>query len=145
MTTSLKGVIFQGQSFVDVPLAVPPCPAGKQFLVQGVHVGPEVVIGSTQITVVDLPKWAVSVPVYQTYPTGQEQVALVAIGNGAEHIWASIPAGQSILLVGDKIIVRIVLLGGTLGPPAKLTTASQRFEFNVHVWGCCGEPFISPP
>jgi hypothetical protein len=142
-TISGRGVILQGQSFVDVTLPLPPCPSGEEFLVQGVQVGPEVIIGRTMIDVVKLPHWAISVPVYQVNAGGRVQVALVAIGNGAQNISATIPAGQTAIWASSSqpnIICRIILLGGN----NQLQTATARFEFNVHVWGCCGKPFVSP-
>ena len=133
ITTSARGVILPGQSYVDVELCVPTCPRGEDFLVQGVHVGPEIEIGATSLTVQHLPRWGISVPVYQRYSTAANQkVALTAIAAGAQHVSASIPAGQSWAFPGS-LIVRIQLLSG--GP------AQHRFEFNLHITGACGEPF----
>lgn len=61
VTISGRGVILVGQSFVDVSICLPKCPRKKSFLVQGVHVGSEVIIGATGTDVVNLPKcrsWA---------------------------------------------------------------------------------------
>jgi hypothetical protein len=104
-------------------------------LVQGVHVGPEIIIGATSISVINLPKWAVSVPVYQLFPSAQIEVALTALSQGAEQVSATLPAGQSIgpLAGSASIPVRISLLGGV--------TATHRFEFNVHLTGTCGVAF----
>lgn len=135
VTTSARGVILVGQSFVDVDICLPKCARNQVFLVQGVHVGPEVTIGATSIDVVNLPKWAVSVPVYQQFPSAQIQVALTALAQGAEHVWATLPAGQGIgpIAGSASLPVRITLLGGV--------KATHRFEFNVHVTGVCGAPF----
>src|SRR5262249_7614856 len=64
-TISGRGVILAGQWFTDVTLPIPHCDAPDEFLVTGVYVGPEIVIGSTAADVVQLPRWGVSVPVYQ--------------------------------------------------------------------------------
>lgn len=134
VTISARGVILVGQSFVDINICLPKCPR-KMFLVQGIHVGPEVVIGATSIDIIKLPKWAVSVPVYQLFPSAQIQVALTALSQGAEHVSATLPAGQSIgpSAGSASIPVRITLLGGV--------TATHRFEFNVHLTGVCGVAF----
>ena len=133
ITTSARGVILAGQTYTDVELCVPMCAKGEEFLVQGVHVGPEIEIGATSLTVQYLPKWGISVPVYQRYSTvASQQVALTAIAPGAQHVSASIPAGQSWAMPGP-LRVRIQLLSG--GP------AQHRFEFNIHITGVCGEPF----
>jgi hypothetical protein len=121
-----------------VELSVPTCEQSNEFLVQAVYVGPEVESGATSIEVVNLPKWAVSVPVYQQYNTGvQIKVSLTALGDGPEHVSAKLPAGQSILSNSSNLIVRIILLGGS--------PASHRFEFKVHVTGFHGKAFISSP
>lgn len=135
VTISARGVILLGQSFVDVDICLPKCPRRREFLVQGVHVGPEVIIGATARDVIQLPKWAVSVPVYQLFSGAQIQVALTALAKGAEHISAMLPAGQSIgpIAGAASIPVRITLLGGV--------TATHRFEFNVHLTGVCGVSF----
>ncbi|MDX2193025.1 MAG: hypothetical protein NW201_06705 [Gemmatimonadales bacterium] len=136
VTLSARGVILSGQSFVDVNVCLPKCPRKAQFLVQGVHVGPEVEVGATSIDVVRLPRWAVSVSVYQLSPAVAIRVPLTALAQGAEHISATIPAGQTIgPLAGSPFIpVRITLLGGV--------AATHRFEFNVHITGTCGDPYI---
>jgi hypothetical protein len=135
LTISARGVILVGQSFVDVNICMPKCPPKKAFLVQGVHVGPEVITGATSIDVINLPKWAVSVPVYQLFSSAQIQVALTALSQGAEHVSATLPAGQSAPALAS-IPVRITLLGGV--------TATHRFEFNVHLTGVCGVVFTCP-
>jgi hypothetical protein len=138
ITTSARGVILAGQSFVDVNICLPKCPRRTEFLVQSVHVGPEVIIGATAVDIVNLRNWAISVPVYQRVPGAEIQVALTALGQGAEHISASLPAGQSVgPLAGSAFIpVRIVILGGAV--------ASHRFEFNIHLTGVCGNAFTCP-
>ena len=134
-TLSGRGVILVGATSVNVSLDVPACTArNEQFLVLGVHVGPEVIIGATSIDVVNLPRWAASVPVYQRYATGgQIQVALNVLGNGAEHVAATLPGGQGVGPL-DPLPVHITLLGGA--------AAMHRFEFNVHVTGACGTASI---
>ena len=74
-------------------------------------------------------------PVYQLFPGAQIQVALTALAQGAEHVSATLPAGQSIgpIAVSASIPVHITLLGGV--------TATHRFEFNVHLTGVCGVAF----
>jgi hypothetical protein len=85
--------------------------------------------------VVNLPNWAASVPVFQRFTSGSTQVAFTVLGQGPEHVSATLPAGQSIGGF-EPLIVRISLLGGT--------PASHRFEFNVHVTGSCGTASIMP-
>ncbi len=74
-------------------------------------------------------------PVYQVFPGAQIQVALTALSQGAEHVSATLPAGQSIgpIAGSASIPVRITLLGGI--------TATHRFEFNIHLTGVCGVAF----
>src|SRR5438034_11121103 len=81
VTISGRGVILAGQTFVDVNICLPTCPAKSEFLVQSIHVGPEVIIGATSIEVINLPRWAVSVPVYQLFsdPGAAVEVALTAL------------------------------------------------------------------
>ncbi len=131
MTTSKRGVILAGETFTQVSLEVPTCPEGTNFLVTDVYVGPEVIIGATSTNVVQLENWAISVPVYQYFAFGANQVALTALGNGPQAVSASIPAGQRIL--GSPISAAIIILGGG--------TAPARFEFNVHLTGFCGIGF----
>ena len=134
-TLSGRGVILVGAKSAHVSLDVPACAKKKeQFLVLGVHVGPEVIIGATSIDVANLPRWAASVPVYQQYSTvAQIQVALNVLGNGAEHVSATLPGGQGVGTL-NPLLVQITLLGGA--------AASHRFEFNVHVTGACGTASI---
>ena len=125
VTTSARGVIFVGQTFVEVNICLPSCSSRLEFLVQSIHVGPEVIIGATSIDVINLPRWAVSVPVYQLYPGAEEQVALTALAQGAEHITASIPAGQTVgpIAGSGSIPVRITLLGGAPATQALSSTS----------------------
>lgn len=134
ITTSARGVILQGQTYVDVNVCLPACRSEEEFLVQGVHVGPEIVIGATSLTAQYLPLWGVSVPVYQRYAGASVQVALTAISPGPQHVWATIPAGQSTGPLSGLLPVRVTLLSG--GP------ATHRFEFNIHVTGICGTAFV---
>jgi len=134
-TTSARGVILSGQSYVIIEFPKPDCNASERFLVQGIQVSPEVGIGSTGTDVVHLPAWAVSVPVYQRHSSSEIGVPLNAFGEGAQHVSASLPAGQA-TLPANEIMVRVKLLGGR--------TASRRFEFNIHITGKCGEPFVAP-
>lgn len=137
ITTSARAVILPGQTSVNVDICLPECRRGE-FLVQGVHVGPEVEIGNTSIDVIHLPKWAVTVPAYQLHPGSALKVALTALSQGAEHVSATLPAGQSTSGAGlFSIPVTITLLGGV--------KATHRFEFNVHVTGVCGVPFTCQP
>lgn len=131
VTTSARVVLLAGDVIQNVSIPTPACPAGTDFLVTGVHAGPEVLIGATSINVVQLQHWAVSVPVFQFHGGGAFQAALTALGNGPEAISASIPAGQRIF--GSNVIVSVLILGGG--------GATQRFEFNVHLTGFCGVGF----
>ena len=131
VTTSGRAVILAGQFSTFFFLAAPACPAGTTFLVTDVQAGPEVSIGATQFTVVQLEHWAVSAAVYQFSGGGATHVALTALGNGPEAISASIPAGQQLL--GSAVPITISILGGGAAP--------ARFEFNVHVTGFCGVGF----
>ncbi|MEA3357268.1 MAG: hypothetical protein U9Q67_02440 [Patescibacteria group bacterium] len=135
-TTSARGVILTGKSFTDLDFSLPACPSGKEPLVLGVHVGPEVNVGATSQDVVNLPHWAVSVPVYQRFSSGSIKVSLTALALGPEHISISLPAGQTVISP-NQLKARISLLGGV--------TASHRFEFNVHISGTCGTAFIAEP
>jgi hypothetical protein len=128
----MRGVILAGETLTNVPLVVPTCPEGTNFLVTDVYVGPEVLVGATSINVVQLQNWAISVPVYQYSDGGALQVALTALGNGPQAISASIPAGQRIL-GSSSVSAYIIILGGG--------TAPARFEFNVHLTGFCGSGF----
>ncbi|NNG05780.1 MAG: hypothetical protein HKM95_16990 [Inquilinus sp.] len=136
-TTSVRAVILPGASFTDVDLRVPDC-GSKEFLVHGVHVGPEVVGGATQSSVVNLQKWAVSVPVYQRNTGGSIKVSFNVLGEGPVHLSSSLPGGQAILYPNlSTLPIRVSLLGGV--------TASHRFEFNIHVAGSCGNAFVWSP
>src|SRR5205085_4953042 len=95
ITTSGRAVILAGQSFANATMAMPPCPAGQDFLVTALHAGPEILIGATSINVVTLGNWGVSVPIYQLSSGGSQQVALTVLGSGPQHLSASIPGGKS--------------------------------------------------
>jgi hypothetical protein len=137
MTVSGRAVILPGQQYTDLLLPVPTCTLPEEFLVQGVHAGPELVIGNTQASVARLPLWGISVPVYQREHNGSRLVALTAVAKGPEALSAEIPAGQYML--GPRVsalAIRISILGGTV--------AKDRFEFNVHVTGTCGLGYVAP-
>lgn len=133
ITISTKGVILPGETYCDINFPIPSCSGDMEFLIQGFHVGPEVCVGATSLEVIYLPIWAVSVPVFQRSLHGSIQVALTAISHGPNHISVTIPSGQS---TEGFSTVRINLLGGV--------RATHRFEFNVHITGVCGVPYIAP-
>ncbi len=136
LTTSARGVILPGHHFGDVELRKPSCEKPHdQFLVHGIHAGPEIQIGATAIDVVKLPVWGVSVPVYQRHRSASVLVALTVVGEGPEHLSASIPAGQVALFGGDTLPVRVKVLGSG--------AATHRFEFNIHITGSCGTSFTA--
>jgi hypothetical protein len=132
-TTSGRGVILPNELDTDVELQLPICDDGRP-LVQGVQVGPEIQVGNTLVDVVSLEYWGVSVPLYQWSDGGAIRVSLNTIAYGPKHVTATLPVGQAAL--STNLSVSILVLGAF--PPA----AHPRFEFNVHVWGICGEPFI---
>jgi hypothetical protein len=133
VVSSARGVILPGHKSVDVDICMGTCADGLGFLVQGIHVGPELIIGSTGIDVLQLPPWGVSVPVFQDYSATSVQVALTGIAAGPSHVSLAIGPGQKVLSPGP-LKVTILLLGGV--------AAVRRFEFNIHVWGYCGKPFV---
>jgi hypothetical protein len=134
VTLSGRAVILPGENLTNLRLAPPACGAQKEFLVLGLEVSPEVAVGATSISVVNLPTWAASVPVFQHFASGVTiQVPLTVIGHGPNHLSVTLPAGQSsgTAGTGSPIHVVISLLGGT--------SATHRFEFNAHVTGSCGD------
>lgn len=133
-TTSGRGVILPDALDTTVDLRLPECRDGSP-LIQGVQVGPEIGIGNTLVDVVQLKYWGVTVPVYQKNDSGARKVALNALADGPTHVTAALPAGQAVSST-TNLPVRIRVLGAF--PPNQ----HPRFEFNVHVWGICGEPFI---
>jgi hypothetical protein len=133
ITLSGRGVILAGQQQTEIRMPVPTCASGKEFLVTGVQAAPEVAIGATSTEVTNLKLWAVSVPAYQRFSKGAQLVPLTLIGQGPEHLSATLAAGQSLYSVydgGPPIIVTVSILGSS--------SATHRFEFNVHVTGSCG-------
>lgn len=136
VTTSIHISLDTGTNSSDVTPRVLPCKQGHRFLVEAVSIGPEITAGTTANDVVQLPRWAASVALVQHFVHGAEPVPLTLFGNGPEHISAELPQGQAIDAPGDELPVRIALLGGK--------TATARFEFNVHVTGRCGIPFVLP-
>ena len=132
ITSSVRAVILAGQTFTNVSLATPNCPAETGFLVTDVLVAPEVLIGATSINVVQLGHWAISISTAQFHGGGANGVFLNALGNGAETISASLPAGQRVF--STPVNGTIVMLGGV--------PATARHEFNVHLTGFCGVGFV---
>ena len=135
ITTSARAVILQGEGYTTAEAAIPACPAGNKFLVNGLHVGPEILIGATSIDVTQLPKWGASLWIYQKASWGAFAVPLNLLGDGPQHLSVTLPSGQSSEFT-TTLTTYIVLLGGV--------TAPKRFEFNVHITGYCGAQFIKP-
>lgn len=136
VTTSTRAVLLPGQNWTDLDVCLPECHRGSEFLVQAVHVGPEIMIGATGHDVVQLPPWGISIPVYQQHQGAAVQVAFTALSPGPHHLSATLPAGQSTSPGGRNLRMRIMLLGGIAAP--------RRFEFNVHITGTCEAPFVCP-
>lgn len=128
MTLSGRVVILSGGKSDTIEFEMPECPDNLEVLVLGVYVGPEVSVGNTNRDVLELPNWAVSVPLYQRYSgsgTTHIKVPFTLLAKGPEHVSAMLPSGQGLgVLMGD-LPVTITLLGGV--------SASRRFEFNVHL------------
>ena len=133
VTTSTRLVILTGQASASARVPLPACP-GDRFLVRELVAVPEVLTGRTGTDVVTLGYWAVSASVYQVYGGGAFQSALVAHGRGPAVAQAGLAGGQPAL--GSDAGVTVLLLGGV--------AAARRYEFNIHVSGACGEPFVRP-
>lgn len=124
--------VTQGESWETGSLEVPTCPKDLRFLVTAVQASPYLLgLGDT---VVNLPKWAVSVHVSQLVSNGSFSPHLTVFGNGPEHASTSIGGGQPISPSAyGNITVRLL---GTA--PAVFT------PFAVHVTGYCGIAFVIP-
>ena len=133
VTTSGQGVILAGETRTTVTLGRPTC--DDDFLVTAVHVGPVVDKGATATDVVNLPNWAVSVSMSQLAADSSRPSPLTLLGQGPEHLSATLPAGQK-AFGSTSVDVLILMLGGA--------PATHRFEFNVHVTGRCGSAFVAP-
>jgi hypothetical protein len=134
IATSARAVILAGQSGTTAEAAVPACPGSTKFLVNGLRVAPEIILGVTGNDVTQLPHWGVSLWLWQKTSWGGFAVPLNLLGNGPQHLSVTLPAGQH--PESTTLTTYIVLLGGV--------TASRRFEFNVHITGYCGTQFIKP-
>jgi hypothetical protein len=134
LTSSARAVMLPGTISTSAEIELPDCtsPPGSKFLVKGVHVGPEIMIGNTRNDVVELDHWGVSVPVYQLHQYGSTKVSFTLIGNGPQALSGELPAGQATDTA--DLPVHIELLG--------VSTNDIRYEFNIHIWGSCGHPFI---
>jgi len=133
ITTSTIFSIPSGQSQVSTAVPAPACPGGTNFLATDLQAAP-VVEGPTSATnVASLPKWAVSLHVFQRVSNGFFSPFLMVYGDGAAHGSTSIPAGQ--LLAGGNNILASYVGGGVVGFNAAIA---------VHVTGYCGVPFVQP-
>ena len=135
ITLSGRAVILQGETFDTVSFPTPACPAGSQFLILGLQVGPEFIIGSTGTDVVNLGKWGAAVAVSQRSTGGAVTIPFTLLADGPVSVSGQLPAGQK-SLGSTSVSVRVSLLGGV--------PAAYRFEFNVHVTGACGTPYVIP-
>ena len=139
-TTSGQVVLLPGDQSETAQFPVPACPTGSQFLVTGLIAAPETEVGNTGNDVVNLGRWVAKVAVYQCYAsTTCIQVPLTVLGNGPQHVAQRLEAGQALgnTPPANPLFVTVQTL-----PVSAPNTARQ--QFNVHVTGICGVPFVAP-
>jgi hypothetical protein len=132
ITTSTLITVEPGETFQTGGVRVPPCPKGTSFLATAVQAAPY--LATFGGNVVSLPKWAVSVHVFQVTFNGSFSPRLTAFADGPEQASTSIPGGQP-LAPDEDTNVEVRLLGNA---------AAVHTPFAVHVTGYCGVPFVTP-
>ena len=132
ITTSTLVTVEPGETFETGGVRVPPCPKDTSFLATAVQAAPY--LPTFGGNVVSLPKWAVSVHVFQVTSNGSFSPRLTAFADGPEQASTSIPGGQP-LSTDEDSNVEVRLLG---------SAAAVHTPFAVHVTGYCGVPFVTP-
>ena len=132
ITTSTLVTIEPGETFQTDGVRVPPCPKATSFLATAVQAAPY--LPTFGGNVISLPKWAVSVHVFQVFSNGSFSPLLTAFADGPEQASTSIPGGQPLSMDEDGN-VEVRLLG---------SAAAVHTPFAVHVTGYCGVPFVIP-
>jgi hypothetical protein len=132
ITTSTLITVEPGATFEAGGVRVPPCPKGTSFLATAVQAAPYVALLGGNI--VSLPKWAVSVGVFQVASNGSFSPRLTAFAHGPEEASTSIAGGQPLSTFDDNN-VSVHLVSGA---------AAVYTPFTVHVTGYCGVPFVTP-
>jgi hypothetical protein len=134
ITVSGEIVVVAGDQVESTTLTGPSCDQ-DQLLITHLHVAPSVETGNTLNDVVNLGDWAAYVEVFQSSAISVTKIPLTVLGNGPQHLSATLPAGQQTFLGNPDIFVEVRILGGV---------ATHRFNFDVHVTAVCGEAYVSP-
>ena len=133
ITTSTLVSVAPGATFETGGVRVPPCPKDTSFLATAVQAA--LFLPTFGGNVVSLPKWAVSVHVFQVTYNGSFSPLLTAFADGPQQASTSIPGGQPLSTDEDSnVTVRLLDNAAAVNTP-----------FTVHVTGYCGVPFITPP
>ena len=131
ITTSAIIAVEVGQTFKTDGVEVPSCLKGTTFLATAVQAVPYVALLGGNV--INLPKWSVSLNVFQVTPNGSFSPQLTVIGDGPAHASTSIPGGQPLYTDEDNnVVVRLLGASATVNTP-----------FAVHVTGYCGTPFVT--
>ena len=132
IATSTLVSVGPGETFGIGGVHVPPCPKGTSFLATAVQAAPY--FSTFAGNLLSLPRWAVSVHVFQVTSNGSFSPRLTAFADGPEQASTSVPGGQPLSTDEDSNVeVRL------FGSAAAVNTA-----FAVHVTGYCGVPFVRP-
>ena len=127
ITTSTVVSVAPGATFETGGVRVPPCPKATSFLATA---GAGAVPAQRSGNIVSLPKWAVSVHVFQVTYNGSFWPLLTAFADGPQQASTSIPGGQPLSTDEDSnVTVRLLDNAAAVNTP-----------FTVHVTGYCGVP-----
>jgi hypothetical protein len=132
ITTSTLVSVGPGETFGAGGVRVPPCPTATTFLATAVQAAPY--LPTFGGGVAGLPKWAVSVHIFQVTYNGSFSPLLTAFAAGPEQASTSIAGGQP-LSTDEDANVEVRILG---------SAAATNRPFAVHVTGYCGLPFVIP-
>ena len=133
ITTDTRIGIYGTDTQGENDAGMPPCPDGERFLISGLSAAPSTGDFPDSLS---LSAWVVSVQdVYQLTGSGFYRVPLIVGSEGHRHASMTIPGGQAGPHpdFADTITVRVQLAAPYV-PPI--------LEFEVHITGFCGTPYI---
>jgi hypothetical protein len=129
--------VYEETRYGMLSLTRPRCPAPSEFMVQGIQASVDEDDGARRV--IRAPdvwaNWSAFVSTEQRYVgRGAGPVGLRAIGHGVDDVTAEVPPGLA-TPAGSTLTVYVEILGENTAPSA--------VQFEVHVWGKCGIPFVA--
>lgn len=130
VTESIQLNIPPGNVSAENYPSMPTCPAGQDFLVNGVYAAPD---WFSHEWITSLGRWSVRVNLFQKFAAGgSASRPILLYGTGPQHASAVLPAGQPTGGSGEIIVF------SQDGP------VPSDAAFIVHVSGYCGTAFATP-